>query len=335
MVIRLTTALVMVALAATGAQAQDGFYAGKTIELRVGFSAGGGYDTYARLLARHMGERIPGHPTIVVQNMPGAGSLKLTNWLAEAAPRDGTVFAIVSRSAPYDPLFGNAQATFDPLALTYIGSANNEVGLCATIDQAGIESTEAFLTQPVIVGGTGDTADTVQLPKILNAVLGAQLRIIKGFDGGAEILLSIERGELDGRCGWSWASMKATHADEIASGKYRLHLQMSSKAHPELPDVPMALDLASSDEDRALLGLAFGRFALGRPFVAPPGLPDDRIAALRAAFDATMADPEFLAEAAQANIEIAPLSGAEVSELVATAYEVDPVLVQRMSEILK
>lgn len=316
------------------AQTPEEFYKGRTVELYIGYSVGGGYDTYARLLARHMGEHIPGNPTIVPKNMPGAGSLKLTNWLYEAAPRDGTVFATVARAAPFDPLFGNEQAQFDAKEFTYIGSANNEVSVCAAMDGSGIRTLEDLKRKELIVGGTGATADTVQFPKIVNAVLGTKMTIIDGYPGGNDVVLAMERGEVTGRCGWSWSSVKSQKMDWVNDGTVHILLQMSTEKHPDLPDVPLIMDLAPSEDDKKLLRLAFARQALGRPYIAPPGIPKDRVEALRTAFDATMQDPEFLKEAEQADLEITPLSGAKVEQLVREAYETPQPIVDRISEIL-
>ena len=327
-------ATAMVVSATARAQSVEDFYSGKTIELYIGYSVGGGYDTYARLLARHMGRHIPGNPTLVPQNMPGAGSLKLTNWLYTAAPQDGTAFGIIARAAPFDPLFGNDQAEFDAQQFNYIGSANNEVSICAAMAETGIETVDDLKSNELIVGGTGDTADTVQFPKIVNAVLGTQMLIINGYPGGNDVVLAMERGEVNGRCGWSWSSVKSTRPDWVDEGRINLLLQISTAKHPDLPDVPLIMDFAQSDDDRDLLRLAFARQALGRPFVAPPNIPADRVAALRAAFMATMNDPEFLAEAAQADLEITPISGDEVQDLVDAAYRTDRAIVARIADIL-
>ena len=203
-----------VAAAGTAAQAQsvEEFYKGKNVELFIGYSVGGGYDTYARLLARHMGKHIPGNPTIVPQNMPGAGSLKLTNWLYEAAPQDGTVFATIARAAPFDPLFGNENAQFKANKFNYIGSANNEVSICAAMSDSGIATVDDLKSKELIVGGTGDTADTVQFPKIINAILDTKMKIINGYPGGNDVVLAMERGEVQGRCSWSWTSVKTSNA---------------------------------------------------------------------------------------------------------------------------
>lgn len=310
------------------------FYKGKTVELYIGYSVGGGYDTYARLLARHIGKHIPGNPTIVPQNMPGAGSLKLANWLYEAAPQDGTVFATIARAAPFDPLFGNDKAKFKADKFNYIGSANNEVSICAAMSDTGIKTVDDLKTKELIVGGTGDTADTVQFPKIMNAVLGTKMKIINGYPGGKDVVLAMERGEVQGRCGWSWSSVKSKNMDWVKDSKMNVVIQLSTAKHPELPDVPLVMDLAKSDDDKRLLNLIFARQELGRPYVAPPNVPAERVEALRAAFMAAMKDPEFLKEAAEADLEITPVSGGKVQGLVSDAYNTNPAVVKRIQDIL-
>jgi tripartite-type tricarboxylate transporter receptor subunit TctC len=315
------------------AQSVEDFYKGKTVELYIGYSVGGGYDTYGRLVAEHIGKHIPGNPTVIVQNMPGAGSLKLANWLATAAPRDGTVLGVVARAAPFDPLFGNENANFDAQTLTYIGSANNEVSVCVAWADTGIETIDDLKEKELIVGGTGATADTVQFPKIVNAVLGTKMRIIDGYPGGNDVNLAMERGEVTGRCGWSWSSVVATQEQWIKDDKINVLLQIADKKHPDLPDVPLVTDLAAGD-DQKMLKLVFARQVLGRPFVAPPGIPEERVQALRDAFMATMEDPEFLKAAEQAQLELNPVSGEEVEQVVREAYETPKPVVDRIKEIL-
>jgi tripartite-type tricarboxylate transporter receptor subunit TctC len=319
---------------AAGAQTVEEFYTGKNVELYIGYSVGGGYDLYARTLARHMGKHIPGNPTVVPVNMDGAGSLRLVNWLAAAAPKDGTVFGTFARAAPFDPLFGNEEAQFDALQFNYVGSANNEVSVCTAMTRTGIESFDDLKTKELIIGGTGDTADTVQFPKVLNAVFGTQMKIINGYPGGNDVVVAMEREELDGRCGWSYSSVISTRSDWLSDGSLKMLLQMSTAKHPSLPDVPLVMDLVQNDADRDLLNLVFARQTLGRPFAAPPGVPQDRVDALRAAFMATMADPEFLAEATALELEITPVDGAGIQALVEQVYASDPATVERLNSIL-
>jgi tripartite-type tricarboxylate transporter receptor subunit TctC len=305
------------------------FYKGKTVELYIGYDPGGGYDTYARLVARHIGKHIPGNPNVVPKNMPGAGSVKLANWLWEAAPKDGTVFGAISRGAPFEPVLGNDKAKFKANKYTWVGSANNEVSVCATMKKNGITNWEQLKTQELTVGGNGSGSDTEQFPKLMNAVLGTKFKVIGPYGGGSDIVKAMEAGELGGRCGWSWSSVKATKADLLASGDLVLLMQMSGSKHPELPNVPLVMDLAKTKEERQMLNLIFARQALGRPFLAPPDLPADRAKALQDAFMAMVNDPAFLAEAKKMDLELSPLSGAEVAALVAESYDTPQAVVDR------
>lgn len=322
-------------VSAASAQSVEEFYKGKTVEVQIGYGPGGGYDLYARLLATHMGKHIPGNPTLVPMNLAGAGSLKLANWLYEAAPQDGTVFGTIARAAPFDPLFGNQAATFDPQKFNYIGSANNEVSVCVAWHDTGVATFDDLKSKELIVGGTGPTADTEQFPKVLNAVFGTKMKIIGGYPDGNSVNLAMERGEVSGRCGWSWSSVVSTRPQWLENKTVNLLVQLSTAKHPDLPDLPLVMDLAKSADDKALLTLVFARQALGRPFVAPPNIPADRVKALRDAFMATMSDPEFLADAKKSELEITPVSGEEVAQLVADGYKASPAIVERISEILK
>lgn len=311
------------------------FYKGKTVELYIGYDPGGGYDTYARLLARHIGKHIPGNPDVVPKNMPGAGSVKLTNWLWEGAPKDGTVFGAISRGAPFEPVLGNDKAKFRANKFNWVGSSNNEVSVCATMKRNGITNWEQLKTQELTVGGNGSGSDTEQFPKLMNAVLGTKFKVIGPYGGGSDIVKAMEAGELGGRCGWSWSSVKGTKADLLASGDLVLLMQMSGSKHPELPDVPLVMDLAKSKEERQMLNLIFARQALGRPYVAPPDIPADRAKALKDAFMATVNDPEFIAEAKKMDLELSPLSGDEVAALVAESYDTPQAVIDRAIEAIR
>ncbi|MGA1207899.1 MAG: Bug family tripartite tricarboxylate transporter substrate binding protein [Litorivicinaceae bacterium] len=311
------------------------FYKGKTVELYIGYDPGGGYDTYARLLARHIGKHIPGNPDVVPKNMPGAGSVKLTNWLWEGAPKDGTVFGAISRGAPFEPVLGNDKAKFRANKFNWVGSANNEVSVCATMKRNGITNWEQLKTQELTVGGNGSGSDTEQFPKLMNAVLGTKFKVIGPYGGGSDIVKAMEAGELGGRCGWSWSSVKGTKADLLASGEIVLLMQMSGSKHPELPDVPLVMDLAKSKEERQMLNLIFARQALGRPYVAPPDIPADRAKALQDAFIATVNDPAFIAEAKKMDLELSPISGDEVAALVAESYDTPQAVIDRAIDAIR
>ena len=313
----------------------EDFYRGKTIQVLIGMSAGGAYDVYARMLARHMGKHIPGSPRLVPANMEGAGSLTLTNYLYNVAPKDGTVIGTINRGAPFEPLIGEQElARFDPAQFTWIGSIANEVSICAAWNRAGIDKFDQLFTRELTVGGTGSGADTNQFPKIMNGVLGTKLKIVSGYPGGNNIDLAMERGEVDGRCGWSWSSVKSTRQTWLDAGSLKVLVQLALQKHPDLPDVPLILDYAKTDEERAMLRLIFSRAALGCPFLAPPGLPEDRAAMLRKAFDETMKDPEFLAEAMEALLEVSPVKGEELQQLIADVYETPRDVVEKTRAIV-
>jgi tripartite-type tricarboxylate transporter receptor subunit TctC len=320
---------------AGSAQTVAEFYKGKTVDLMVGFSAGGAYDVYARIIARHMGKHIPGNPTMVVKNLDGGGSLRLANGLYNSMPKDGTVFATIARGAAFDPLFGNKAAQFDATKFGWIGSANDEVSVCAAWHASGITKIEDTFTKELVVGGTGPSADTDQFPRIVNAVLGTKMRVVTGYPGGNDVSLAMERNEVQGRCGWSWSSIKTTRQDWYDTKKINIFVQLSLQKHADLPDVPLIIDLAKTPEQRQIFTLVFARQALGRPYLAPPGLPPDRLEALRKAFMDTMKDSEFLAEADKAKLEVTPLDGARAQQIISDAYKVDPVIAKKTADLMK
>lgn len=324
-------ALTVLPISAGQAQSVADFYKGKTIELLIGYSPGGGYDTYARTIARHMSKHIPGNPTIVPKNQPGAGSLKLTNFLFNVAPKDGTTFGTIGRGIPMEPLLGGEGTQFDAKEFNWIGSANDEVSICVAWHTTGIEKFEDLYEKELVVGGTGSGADTDTFPMLIKNVLGAKIKLISGYPGGSDILLAMERGEVGGRCGWSWSSVKSRRMDWIREGKVNILLQMSLAKHPDIPEVPLVMDLAETREQKQIFRLMFARQRMGRPYVAPPGVPEERVAALRKAFMDTMKDPEFLAEAKKAKLEITPVSGEEIQTLIDELYEDTPQEIVEMA----
>jgi tripartite-type tricarboxylate transporter receptor subunit TctC len=311
------------------------FYRGKAISLEISSSVGGGYDLHARLLARHMSKHIPGNPTIVPKNVEGAAGLRMANLLYNTAPRDGTMFGIIYRGTAFEPLFGNKAAQLDATKLTWIGSASNEVSICVAWHTSGVTRIEDLLTKELLVGSTGPGADTHQFTKVINGVFGTRMKLISGYPGGNEIVLAMERGEVGGRCAWSWSSVKATRMSWLTDKKMTIFLQMALSKHADLPDVPLILDLARTDEQRSIIRLVFARQVMAWPFVAPPGVPADRAAALRAAFMATMRDKEFLADAERAKLEIAPVPGEEIEKLILELYATPSAVVQKTAEMIK
>ena len=320
--------------AAAQAQSPADFYKGKNVDLTIGYSAGGGYDVYARLLARHMGRFIPGNPAIVPKNMPGAGSLVLANWLYNVAPKDGTAFGTIGRGTAFDPLLGSTKAQFDAAKFNWLGSMNDEVSVYVSWYTTGITSLEQVKHNELTVGGSGQAADTDQFPKVLNATIGTKFRLVTGYPGGNDVDLAMERGEVMGRCGWSWSSVVATHKSWIDEHKINVLVQLSLSKHPDLPNVPLVMDLANNDEQRQIFKLVFARQPMGRPFLAPPGVPSDRVSVLREAFMDTMKDGDFLAEAEKMKLEINPVAGDAVQEIVQDVYKTPKPIAAAVAEMI-
>jgi tripartite-type tricarboxylate transporter receptor subunit TctC len=323
---------------ATPALAQDpaAFFKGRTVDMMIGYSVGGGYDVYARLIAKHLGKHIPGNPNVVPKNMEGAGSLRLANWLYNVAPKDGTAMGTIGRGTGFDPLLGHKLAQFDGQKFNWIGSANDEVSVCVSWNKPGsVTKFDELYERQLTVGGTGAAADTDQFPRILNNVLGTKMKIVTGYPGGNDVNLALERGEVDGRCGWSWSSVESTRGTWVKDKKINILVQLALQKHPDLPDVPLITDQAKTEEQRQILKLIFARQALGRPYLAPPGVPADRVAALRKAFMDTMSDPEFKAETEKAQLEITPIDGEALQKLVTEVYQTPPEIAKKAADALK
>jgi tripartite-type tricarboxylate transporter receptor subunit TctC len=306
------------------ARAQGGpvadFYRGRTITLTVGYSVGGGYDTYARVLARHMSKHIPGNPAIVVQNMPGAGSLKAANYLYNVAPKDGTAFGTFGRGLAMEPLIGGNSAQFEATKFHWLGSGTEEASAFVLWHTAPVKTWADMLTKTFSAGGEGSGSDPDVYAALLKNTFGIKLKLVTGYPGTSEIALALERGEVDGRASWSWSSLKALKPDWIAGKKVNFPVQLNLTKNQELPDVPLIMDFAQNDRQRASLKIILSRQTMGRPFMAPPGLPEDRKQALRKAFDDTMKDPEFIAEAKARGQEVNPVSGAAIDKLLGELY---------------
>jgi tripartite-type tricarboxylate transporter receptor subunit TctC len=310
------------------------FYKGRTVSLIIGYSAGSGYDIYARVLARFIGKYIPGNPSIVSQNMPGAGSLKAAMYVHGVAPKDGSVIATIGRSAPIEPLLGDAQ--FDGRSFTWLGSIASNSSLCTSWHTTAIKSWQDAMTKPFALAGEGSGSDPDNFARILKNVFGAKVRLVTGYPGGTEMNLAIERGEVDGRCGWSWDSIKSTRPDWLRDKKINLLAVFSlQKAADIPPEVPLIGDLATSDEQRQILRVHLAGQALGRPFFTSPGVPADRKAALRAAFDTTMKDPDFVAEITRVKLEVNPASGAEIDRLLAEVYAMPKDVIEKAKQAVR
>jgi tripartite-type tricarboxylate transporter receptor subunit TctC len=308
------------------------FFQGRSIAMYIGYSPGGAYDLYARVIARHMGAHIAGNPTFVPQNMEGAGSLRLANYMYRVAPQDGTAIATFGRGIAFDPLLLGQGDAFDAQKMNWLGSANNEVSVCVALKSSGITRFQDLFTKELTVGGTGASSDTDQFPRVLNAVLGTHFKIVQGYPGGNDVVLAMERGEVQGRCGWSWSSVLSTHKSWITDGRMIVLVQLSLTKHPDLPNVPLALDFAKTDQQRQILKMILARNVMGRPYVAPPNVPADRVAILRKAFMDTMADKDFRAEADKLQLEINPVSGDDVQKLVTEVYATPPDIIAKAKQ---
>jgi len=296
------------------------FYAGKTVTVVIGFSAGGGYDLYARLLARYLGKYIPGHPTIIPQNMPGAGSLKVAKYLYEIAPKNGTVFGIFSRTMPLAPVVGLEGATFDSRKFTWLGSMAKDVTMCITSEKSGIRTWNDALATDFSVGGEGQGSDPDVFANVVKNVFGAKANLVTGYPGTAEMILAVERGELGGICGVSYSTVIGRWGDQLAQGKLHIIVQGGLEKHPQLSDLPNMLDLASDGHQKALMRLILAPQAMARPFAAPPDIPADRAKALRDAFAAALKDPELIAEALQQKIDVGLMSATQLQSLLEELY---------------
>lgn len=304
---------------ATASTVED-FYKGRSVAALIGFDSGSAYDTYVRILAKYMGRHIPGNPTIVPQNMPGAGSLKLVNYLYNVAARDGSVFGHFARAIPLEPLMGDSDAKFDARHLTWLGSVGSESSVCVTWHESKVKSWDDLLTKEVVFGATSMSADTGLYAILLKNLFGAPIKLALGYPGGNALSLAIERGEIDGRCGWSWSSIKSGEPAWLADDKINILVQEGINRIAELPNVPLVLDLVPDDRRKQVARFIYSTKLMGWPFAAPPEVPAERKAALRAAFDATMKDPGFLADAATAQLEVSPTTGAALDRVVSGLY---------------
>jgi tripartite-type tricarboxylate transporter receptor subunit TctC len=320
---------------AASAESVESFYAGKTVRLLIGFGSGGGYDVYGRILARHLGRHIPGNPTILPQNMAGAGSLRAAGYIYNVAPKDGTVIGTVSRGIAADSLLGTEARQFDSRKFTWIGSVTNEISLCAFSKASGIQSWKDVLSKPSSVGSSGSADDTAVYANVVRNIFHAPMKLISGYPGTNEILLAVERNELSGLCGWSWSSLKSRNRARYEAGDIVVAAQLGLTPHEELPNVPLIMSLTKDATELAAMRVIFSRQTMARPFLAPPDMPDDRKQALRAAFDATMKDPEFLAEAQRLDLEVRPVSGTEIEALVTDLYKTPEAITKVASEAIK
>ncbi|HEX9329444.1 MAG TPA: tripartite tricarboxylate transporter substrate-binding protein [Reyranella sp.] len=331
-------AIVIAAMAASDAFAQSpaDFYKDKQLTFYVGLSPGGGYDLNARLVARYIGRYIPGQPQVIVKNMPGGGSLLMTNYVANVSAKDGLSIGAPQRGVPFEPLLGDAShAKFDSRKLQWIGSANADTSATVATRRSGVKVWQDLKTKELIVAGTGIGTESVTVPYVLRNVLGLKFKVIAGFPGGSEMNLAMLRGEVDGRGTFTWTSLKPHYSEWVETGELNILFQLGLRKHPEMPNVPLIMDLAQTSNERKLLELQFTAFELGRPYFVAEGVPADRVAALRRAFDQAMKDKDLIADAAKQKLEINPTRGEEMQNIFTRIYATPKELVARLAEASK
>src|SRR5262245_38404081 len=316
------------------AQSVVDFYRGKTVSFIVGFGPGGGYDLYPRVLSRHLGRHIPGNPNVVVQNMDGAGSVRAANYVYAVAPKDGTVIAAVNQNMPMYQLLGGAGAQFEADKLVWLGSMANSNGVIYTWHTSGVRTIEDAKTQLVPLGAVGVASDSYIFPTVVNALAGTKFKPIPGYAGTGQINIAIERGEVMGRGGTTWASVQSSNRAWLESNRINIVLQIGFEKEPELKSVPLLQDLVSYDDDRKVANVVSLPTVLGYAHWVAPGVPNDRVEALRQAYAATMKDAEFIAEAQKLNMELRPQSGAQVSTLAKRVTETPKPVLERTAKIL-
>jgi tripartite-type tricarboxylate transporter receptor subunit TctC len=314
----IAVALCIPSISAADDKAISEFYGKRTVTIAVGFSPGGNYDLYARLVSRHIGKHIPGNPTVIVQNMPGAGSRRLANTLANVGPHDGTMIGLPNQGIAMDQALGTDGVKFDARKFNWIGSPVEDNNVFWAWHTNPVKTIEEARTQEFVVGATGPGSPTTYYPRIMNELLGTKFRVVSGYPGSNELDFAIEKGEVGGRV-VSWTSLKIT-SDWIPAGKARVLLQFGLRKTAELPNVRMLQDLATNAKHREIFEFLCLVPAMGRPFFMPPGAPAERVAAIRAAFAATMKDPGFLDDARRARLDVAPLTGTEIARVVAMKF---------------
>jgi tripartite-type tricarboxylate transporter receptor subunit TctC len=313
------------------AQNVDTFFKGKSITLIVGSAPGGGYDTMGRAVARYLPAHLPGNPTVVVQNMPGAGGILAGNYLYQIAAKDGTVIGMINNTVPFEPMLGDKQATFDPNAFTWLGTPSVEVGLVILWNTVPVNSVADLRQHEVSVGSTGGESF---FARILNETLGTKMRVITGYPGQNDAFLAMERGELDGYPSTFYSSLKSTRPDWLRDHKIKIILQYGPDKARDLPHIPFAADYVTSPDNLALMQVAFAALGLGRPFLAPPGIPGDRVTALRTALSETFADPRFIEDAKKLNLEVGdPRTGQQLQKLVTDAYDAPAAVTERLRRL--
>lgn len=312
------------------------FYKGAVVSMVVSTSAGGGYDTLARAIARHIGKHIPGAPTVVVRNMPGAGGIVATNYLYAAAPRDGSVLGLIQNDPPLEPLFGTSEAHFDPTKFNWLGTPSVETAMVLVWHTVPVNSVDDLRARETAMGASGANSTPAFFARLLNATLHTKMKVIPGFPGQNDAFLAMERGELDGYPSVFYSALSSTRPAWLPDKKAKAIVQYGPEKLSELGDVPFASDLVTDPEDKQLLQLAFTPLALGRPLLLPPDVPAARVAALRQALMQTFADPDFLADAKKTGLQVnSPRSGDDLLRAIERAYQAPPQIVARLRQLNK
>jgi tripartite-type tricarboxylate transporter receptor subunit TctC len=319
----------------TPASAQVGpSLAGKNVQMLIGFGPGGGYDLWGRVVARHIGKHLPGNPAVVPQNMPGAGSFVAANNIYNLAPKDGSVMGIIARDAALGPITGAAGARFDPTKITWLGTPTTETNVCISTSTAKVQTLKDLYARELIVGDTGVGTGTHSYPKALNALLGLKFKIIAGFPSSSDVFLAMERGEVDGICE-SLDSVSGKRPDWIPNKKVTILFQGGAVPNPQLKGVPFVADLARSADDRLAIEFLYAGQGIGRPFVAPPDMPPDRIKMVRDAFRDTMKDPEFVEDAKRNMLDVEPEDGEHLAALIQKVYATPRPIVDKIGDLIK
>ena len=320
--------------APAAAQSVADFYRGKQLTVMVGSSPGGGYDTIARLVARHIVNHLPGNPGVVVKNTPGGGSITMTNRIFRVAPQDGTVIGLVQRGVLLSQLTKQPNVQYDLTKLHWIGSVSPEISLVVSWYTSQIRTLQDLFSKELIVGGTGATSDLEASARLLNATIGTRFKIISGYPGQADVALAMERGEIQGTADWAWSEIRTRHAELLEQKKINLLLQNSLRKSPDLPDIPLAIDFFKNDTDRKVGELYFGVKGVARPILAGPGVPADRLEALRTAFMALRDDADFKADAETVGVDVDPTPASKIEDYIKLTTQASPDVAGRLTEIL-
>jgi tripartite-type tricarboxylate transporter receptor subunit TctC len=310
------------------------FYKGKQVNWILSAGAGGGYASYAHVFSPYLGAHIPGKPTIVVQNMPGAGGIRAMLYLNSVAPKDGTTLGLVHSSVPFAPLYGIRGANFDPRQMHWIGSINAATGICVSWTASGVTKWSDLFDKGFVVGGTGAGSQMETLPAMINKLFGTHIKVVSGYKGGNDVYLAMERGEVQGRCGGLISSIKSTRPDWFPKKKVSVPIQIALQRDPEFPDSPALVEFAKDQKTKQILQLILAPMGMDRPILAPPGTPPNIVAALRDAFHAAMNDPGFIADAKKAHLEINEISGEKVTEILKDAYDMPPDIIKAANEAM-